>query len=402
LRRAGRQAEGRERVDDAMAVLRADSDRDTVAGMLELATAETFAGGPEAHQLASEALALGQALDVGPERLCDLFITRGLAAGFQNRFAEAAADLEYAARLAERAGYTFGCSRALLNVASWIVGTDPPRAAAAGRAAAEHARQLGDRYYLPTAVANQAVALLLTGEWDEAEKILRYAVEDEGLSDDTLSSAHVVTYAAILPALRGDVAAADAAAAGLVAMRSSEDPQDLAAAAVVDALRAAARNEPAEVLRHSRAAIAHAPALGVSHECMLWAWPLAARTAHELGDTTVLLELLSALDGYPVGHVPPLLRAERSLARARFRAVAGDSQTDPAFASAITELRAFGSPYHLAHALLDQAEHLAATGDSPAAGVLIDEARTIATGLGAQPLLERANAVAGAAPVHAS
>jgi class 3 adenylate cyclase/tetratricopeptide (TPR) repeat protein len=401
LRRAGRHAEGRTRVDEAMTVLRADSDRDTVVGMLELATAETFAGGPDAHRLASEALALGQALDVGPERMCELFIIRGLAAGVQNRYAEAAADLEYAARLAERAGYTFGRSRALLNLSSWTLGTDPVGAAAAGRTAAEGARQRGDRYYLPTAVANHVVALLLTGEWDEAENVLRHAVDDEGLSDESLSSAYVAIYAAILPALRGDVAAADGAVASMAAMRTSEDPQDLASANIVDAFCAAARNESAEALRHARAALAHAPALGVSHECVLWSWPLAARTAHDLGDTTTLLELLAVLDEYPVGHVPPLLRAERSLARARFRSAAGDSQADPAFASAITELRAIGSQYHLAHALLDQAEHLNASGD-PASAVLVEEACEIAAKLGARPLLDRVTAVARFAPAAAS
>ena len=51
------------------------------------------------------------------------------------------------------------------------------------------------------------------------------------------------------------------------------------------------------------------------------------------------------------------------------------------------QLRAAGSPYHLAHALLDRAEHLAATGRDATA--LVDEAALIGDGLGAVDIAGR-------------
>ena len=389
LRRAGRHTDARQRVTDALQGLEADPDTDTVRAMIELTTLEVFGGGPDAHRLASEALALGQALGVGQDRLAELFITRALAAGFQDRRVEAAADLEYAARLADRAGETVIWSRALLNLSSVLLSTDPAGAVAAGRAAVERSRQLGDRFFLPTAMANTVIGLIFIGEWDEANAILLHAMEEAGFDDANLSSGYVAMYASALPALRGELAAIPAEPASLTALRASEDVQDLAAAEFVDALIAAARGELVEALRNARTVLAHAPALGIAHESVLLCWPLAARIAWQLGEDATVDELLAQLDGHPVGMVPPLLRAERNLARARQRAVAGEADADGAFAAAVDQLRAFGSPYHLAHGLLDRAYYLAESGSVDEAALLRDEARAIGERLKAPALLNR-------------
>ncbi len=59
------------------------------------------------------------------------------------------------------------------------------------------------------------------------------------------------------------------------------------------------------------------------------------------------------LDALQPGRLPPMLRAERDLARAR---LAGDNGAG--FAAAITGLRELSTPYHLAHGLLDYAAEL--------------------------------------------
>ena len=66
-----------------------------------------------------------------------------------------------------------------------------------------------------------------------------------------------------------------------------------------------------------------------------------------------------------------------------------------AFTSAIGSLREVGNPYHLAHGLLDYAEHLADGGESEAAAAAIEEARAIGLRLRCQPLIDRAEAVEG-------
>ena len=117
------------------------------------------------------------------------------------------------------------------------------------------------------------------------------------------------------------------------------------------------------------------------------------RTAHELGDSAVARELLALLDTYQPGHVAPVLRAERDLARARLAAEDGDETAPAAFASAIAGLRDRGTPYHLAHGLLDHAQYQLSRGEGDAAAQAIDAARAIGRRLRCQPLLDRADAL---------
>jgi hypothetical protein len=111
------------------------------------------------------------------------------------------------------------------------------------------------------------------------------------------------------------------------------------------------------------------------HEC----------AAHDLADTAATTELLAQLDRYRPGRLAPLRRAERDLARA-------------AFTVAIAGLRRHSTPYHLAHGLLDHAQHLLRTGDDDAAEAAISEFRSIAERLGCQPLLDRAGTIQPARP----
>jgi hypothetical protein len=60
---------------------------------------------------------------------------------------------------------------------------------------------------------------------------------------------------------------------------------------------------------------------------------------------------------------------------------------------AIAGLREQSTPYHLAHGLLDHAEHLLAAGDAEAAAAAIEEARDLAGRLRCQPLLDRTDAL---------
>ncbi len=199
-------------------------------------------------------------------------------------------------------------------------------------------------------------------------------------------------------ALRGGTPTAQAILAGLADLRASEDPQDQGLIAAVEAFTAAARRQPAAALCHARAILGHADALEISHELVRWAWPLAARAAHDLADTATARELLALLDGYQPGQLAPMQRAERALARARLTAADADPGAGAAFTAAIAGLRQHSTPYHLAHGLLDHAAHLAAHGDTEAAQSAIGEARGIAQRLRCQPVLGRAEAIQPASP----
>jgi tetratricopeptide (TPR) repeat protein len=260
---------------------------------------DVVAGAPEADALTAEALALGQDLAVDDATLAQLFTTSGICHIQAGRRPQAAASLREAARLAEQVGDTIRLGRALLNLADAVTCTDPAAGAEAARAAAAHLRRAGARDHLAVAVMNLAQALLMTGDWDTAEAELAQAADGDGLGDIEF----LVCYRAWVAALRGDVPAAQATIAGLAGLRASEDPQDQANVAVAEAFTGAARRQPATALRCARAALHQVGVLPISHELLRWAWPLAARAAHDLADAATEADLLALLDGYRLGQL---------------------------------------------------------------------------------------------------
>jgi hypothetical protein len=234
----------------------------------------------------------------------------------------------------------------------------------------------------------------MLGDWDAAETELPEAAESDALADFEFFGCQQAWVAA----LRGDAEAAQAVLAGLKDLRSSEDPQTKAMVSMAEGYTAAARRQPQDALHHARAILAHVDALGISHDCLRWAWPLAARAAHDLADTAATRDLLALLDGYQAGELAPMQRAERDLARARLTAASADPDPGPAFTAAISGLRELSTPYHLAHGLLDHAGYLTRLGETEAAAAAISEAAGIAARLGCQPLLDRADTIQPARP----
>ena len=243
-----------------------------------------------------------------------------------------------------------------------------------------------DRDFLAFAIVNLVHALLMLGDWDTAEEELTQAADSDRLADHQFLTCHQ----GWLAALHGDAATAETILGALQDLRASEDPQDKALVSTVEAFTAATRGQPQDALRQARAALDQAGALGISHEALHWAWPLAARSARELDDTSATSELIALLDAYKPGRITPMQRAERDLALARLAARDGDPAAAASFAAAITGLRELSTPYHLAHGLLDYAQHLAGLHDADAAQAATGEACDIARNLRCQPLLDRA------------
>ena len=129
---------------------------------------------------------------------------------------------------------------------------------------------------------------------------------------------------------------------------------------------------------------------------MRWVWPLAARAAWDLADTATTAGLLALLDRHQPGELAPMQRAERDLARARLTATGPGA--DAAFAAAITGLRQHSTPYHLAHGLLDHAQHLLRGHQDGAAEAATAEARGIADRLRCPPVLDRADTIQPTTP----
>jgi len=392
LLQEGRHAEARERLARALGGLRGEPDADTANALAALANLELFDGNiAEGERLAAEALALGQALDVGPGLLAYLFLTHGSAQLYANRTEEAASSYREAARVAERSGEALRLCTALGNLSDALSGIDPAAAADAARAAIEHARRIGARHYLGGATWNLSIALLELGEWDEVAALLDAAIDWVGLGDDE----DIRWTRAWLTALRGDGEQAAGILASLASVRATERVDDRAYAALLEAFIAFALGRPAEALAHARGVLSLASAIGIRREQVRWAWPLAARLAAELGDAAALTELFALLDAQPAGQLPPLLRAEDILARARAAASAADPRAGSAFSDAVAALRNTASPYRLAWGLTDHAAFLARSGQPAPARAAAGEARVIAIRLRCQPLLQRADALLG-------
>ena len=378
LRLWGHNAEARDQLTAAMAVLRADPDRDTVRALDHLATVAVFSGSDDADQLSAEALVLGQDLDVDAGLLGTLFLTRGIFLGTIGRRPQAIAYIRESARLVTQAGDNLKLGRTLNNLSHTLAATDPAAAAEAARTAADHLRRTGARDYLAIAVINLSQALLMLGDWDAVEAELARATDGDGLADHEI----IIIPGAWLAALRGDPDRAEALLTRVPDLRASEEPQMQAHISTVEAFIAGARRPLESALHRARAALAYADAVGFVHEAMRWAWPLAVRTAWELEDAAATRQLHAMLDAHPSGRLPPMLRAERDLARAR----ANGSD----FAAAIAGLRELSTPYHLAHGLLDYAGELTRRGETEAAAAVAEEATAIAVQLRCQPLLDRA------------
>jgi tetratricopeptide (TPR) repeat protein len=388
LRSIGRHAEARQRLTAALAVLRADPDRDTVTALEELAVLEVFAGSPDADRLTAEALALGQELDVDASQLYGLFLTQGIRLFLAGYRPEGFAYLRESVLLATQAGDYSAVGHALVNLAGALSATDAAAAAEAGQTAAGHLRRVGNQAYLTFAVENLAQALLDLGDWDAAEAELARSMQTDGLTGE-----YLIGKKTLLLALRGNASTAQALLAELPDMRASEDHQDNATINLLRAFIAAADGQPDGALRHARDVVAHAGAIGMSHEGLRWGWPLAARISYQLRDTGAIRELLALADSCRPGQLVPIIRAERDLLRARLAGRDGDHAARAALTAALTGLRDVGSPYHLAHGLLDHAEYLIGVGDGDTAATAVTEARGIGDRLNCPPLLERADAV---------
>ena len=356
----GRRAEAREHFLAALEVLRTRPDTDTVWVLNRLAVLEVFSGSPDADQLSAEALTLGQALGVGLSQLAELFLCRGLYHVRESRRPQAISYLRESARLAERVGDGFVAGRALLNLADALATTEPAAAAEAARTAAGALRRTGARLQLAAAIMNVAEALLQAGDWDTASAELAPDADSDALPD----LEDLAVERGWLAALRGDHGTAEAVLSSLRDIRANEDPQIIAGIGVLEAFAAAAQRQPADALRHARAVLARVEATGISNIFPRWAWPLAARCAHELADSAAVRDLLAFLDAYQAGYLAPMLHAERNLVRARLAAADGAATAAASFTAAIVSLREQSTPYHLAHGLLDHAEYLMAAGSA--------------------------------------
>ena len=395
LRRLGRHTDARVHLTAALEVLSEHPDVDTINALEQLASVESFAGTAAAEPLTEDALKLAGDLDAPPAEWPAVLNTRAIYLDNAGRRREAAMYFREAARLADEHGVARSAAMARVNLTNLLNMDDPAAAVVVSRDAIDTAVRCVDVHALGVGVTNLVLALSATGDWDEADDVVNRHPNGHLVADDE----SVVATRAWFAALRGQPDAAEELLGQLRDLPASEDAQDLASVATARAFVATARDDLVEALRWSRCSLEHVErALSFAGDDGRWAWPLAARCAHQLGDLTAEAELLDICDRQRPGQLAPMQRAEALLIRARLAAAEHAADAADQFVAAIEAVRSISTPYHLAHGLLDHAEFLAAMGGSAAPAEAIAEARSIAIGLGCRPLLDRVDALTAAAP----
>ena len=384
LARTGRGEEGRSLLTAAVAVLTGEPGPDTVEAMAQLAAVYSMSELEEGEDVTRQALELAQRIGASDALLVNLFNSRGIALVARGRRHEAIAHFRESLRLAQASGAVGLEAGPTGNLGDAVMCDDPREGLEYALRGQDQARQIGARYFLGISFLNAVMCLLRLGEWDRAAAAIDTAIDDDDLGDFV----DPARAAAVVWALRGD----PVRARGIIPAFEGDqvdDPQEVAYHAYTQAVVAEVEGDTTATLRHARRATEAVSA--PSMDPFVLAWPLAARAAHELGDRAALDDLLARLDEYYSGEIPVMVRAERRLTEARL--LADPAERVAGIEDAVTNLRAIGSPYHLALALLDLAEAQQAAGKDPAD--VVAEASSIGAVLGSPRVRSRAGRLAG-------
>ncbi len=135
-------------------------------------------------------------------------------------------------------------------------------------------------------------------------------------------------------------------------------------------------------------------ALGVPHEAVRLAFPIAFEAAIDVGDLEEAARLTETLATRPRGEVPPFLRAQVIRADALIASARGEEEAvEENLAVAEAMFRDLGYPYWTARAQLDRAGWLARQNRLDESTKLATEAAVIFEAIGAATMLARALAI---------
>ncbi len=282
--------------------------------------------------------------------------------------------LESAASIAREAHDSRLLARALTNLNADWTQDDAERAADLGREAFGVATGLGDHSWISSAMANALLAMLVSGEWDEAMALLRER-EIDGPNEPfgELVECHIAC-------ARGQ---------GWQPRRALEDPlhhEDMVVRSVVGLIHSKAaleRGDPAAALAVSSTHLAYA-ASGLFDD-FTTIYRLATDIAWEAGDRAALEEI-RAVALADVGNKHPTgLRAQEARLRGLLAIEHGEAAAvvESHFSEAVAVARQWRSPVAVARAQADLGVWLTHQGRAEEAADVLDEARATFERLGA-------------------
>jgi tetratricopeptide (TPR) repeat protein len=353
-----------------------------------LANALLFLGHrSEAAPHVEAALELGEALEL-PDVLSNAANSRSTLLQFAARPKESLLQLEWAGALAEEHSLGREGMLAHVNASDLCLNDDQAATENHCQAGLEFARRLGERTVETLVAGNLAHRYLLTGRWDEVERLCRESLDDP----DRPGHENLNARLAGLYVLRGQVGPARDELAALAGWAESADVQSHNIHAYVAAAVALAAGDYTDALDLAEPAARElAETMGLRNDMFREAWVDAMEAVLVIGPLEKAESLLALVADLPVGHIPRYLRAQLARFSARLAAAQGrDDHVEAGFTDAEDVFRELGYPYWLAMAQLDHAAWLAGQDRSADGAALLTEASAAFERLGATPALLRA------------
>jgi tetratricopeptide (TPR) repeat protein len=349
----------------------------------------------EAAPHVEAALELAEALDL-PDVLATAVTRRAMLLLFANRPKEALVQLEWAVALSEEHGLGAEAMQAHGNAGDLCLNDDRSGAEEHCHDGIELARRRGEREMEALLVGNLAHRYLLTGRWEEAERLCLDMLDGV----DRPGQENLNARLAPLYALRGQIGPAREALAQLGAWAASEDVQNRNIEAYVAATVALAAGEFDQALELAEPAAREiADAMGLRNDMFRSAWPDAVDAALAVGELDKTEQLLALVADRPPGNVPPYLRAQMARYRARLAGARGHHhRLDDSFLEAEALFRDLGYAYWLAACQVDHAAWLVAQDRPAEAAALLTDAAGTFERLGASPSLQRARELMSSVP----
>jgi tetratricopeptide (TPR) repeat protein len=370
---------------------------------------EVLAQGPRDRGYAEVAIALGSFLIFSGDRLADAaaqmedgleaaeasgdeaLISRGLTAkgvlmSWAGRPVESAALFTFALETAQAAGNTFSILQSYGNLVDHLLTSDAPNALDRALEGVAQAKRLGHRNSLQTLLSNQWLGLLFAGRWQEIDEQTRTQLQEQDFGD-------IHVRLAVLRAWQGDT---DGAAKEVELTRPEFSETNLQDREILGAAHATvllAQGRLQEAIDAARPLLDYDT--GIRREAYRVVLPAAVEAALQLGRPDEAETMLAKVVGRGPGDAPPFLRAQLARFQARIRWARGDRgrEVETELRTAVAQLDDLDYPYWAALARYDLAVVLADGGDHMGARAALDQVVTVADGLGAGPLRDRANAL---------
>ena len=227
------------------------------------------------------------------------------------------------------------------------------------------------------------------GAWDEAAAVAERALAPASQLEDVSARVFVWWAATLVPAARGDWAAADEFARRAAA-EPTDAPDRVVAVGIAHALVAAARGDADGVLRALAPVPEIEPAAAVD-EPGFWPWQhLFASALVSAGRLDDAERFLARHEPLAVARGHGTATARLAVVRGRLLAARGDREgATGAFERAAAQIEPLERPFDRAHVQLAHGQFLRREGRRRSAATLLTAAADTFSALGARPALER-------------